>query len=74
MGERFAAAQWSTLMTGSPVPDGAIASFDCEITHSVSVGTHDILFCQVMALVSNPAPHGLVWFDRRYHPLTRQEA
>ncbi len=74
MADRFAAAQWSELTTGCPVLTGAVASFDCEITHSVSVGTHDILFCQVVALVCDHTPHGLMWFDRRYHSLTRQEA
>jgi flavin reductase len=72
MEARFAAADWSRLETGSPVLAGAVVSFDCRITQTVSVGTHDILFCEVVALLHNDAGHGLVYFDRRYHPLTRQ--
>ena len=74
MADRFRAAEWSVMSTGSPVLHGAVVSFDCKITHSVSVGTHDILFCEVLALASDPQTHGLVWFDRRYHPLIRQDA
>ncbi|MHC2597533.1 flavin reductase (DIM6/NTAB) family NADH-FMN oxidoreductase RutF [Kluyvera sp. 1366] len=40
----------------------------------VSVGTHDILFCEVQALVRNDETHGLAWFDRGYHHLLRQDA
>jgi len=72
MEARFAAADWSRLETGSPVLAGAVASFDCRITQTVSVGTHDILFCEVVALLRNEAGHGLVHFDRRYHPLMRR--
>ncbi|CFQ93974.1 NADH-dependent FMN reductase RutF [Yersinia enterocolitica] len=69
---RFSAAQWSTLVTGSPVLNGAVASFDCHITQVVSVGTHDILFCQAAAVIHNDDTHGLAYFDRCYHPLMRQ--
>ncbi len=69
METRFAAAQWQTGVTGCPLLEGALVSFDCEISQVVSVGTHDILFCQLKDIVSAGEPHGLMWFDRRYHPL-----
>lgn len=71
MAARFAAADWSQLETGSPVLAGAVASFDCRITQTVSVGTHDILFCRVVALLRSDEHAGLVYFDRRYHPVAR---
>lgn len=71
MAERFAAASWQTGETGCPRLEGALASFDCHITQVVSVGTHDILFCEIKAIVHHPAPEGLVWFDRHYHTLMR---
>lgn len=74
MAERFIAAEWTTAVTGSPVLSGAVVSFDCRVTQTVSVGTHDTFFCEVLALVRNDNAHGLVWFDRGYHPLLRQEA
>lgn len=74
MAERFAAAAWHTLASGSPLLDGALVSFDCKVAQVVSVGTHDILFCEVQALVRNDETHGLAWFDRGYHHLLRQDA
>lgn len=74
MDDRFAAAEWYHLTSGSPLLAGALVSFDCKITQVVSVGTHDILFCEVLALVRNDETHGLAWFDRGYHHLIRQDA
>jgi len=71
MAARFQAADWSTLATGSPVLEGAAASFDCHITQIASVGTHDVLFCEIKALVCNDHADGLIWFDRGYHSLKR---
>jgi flavin reductase len=69
MAQRFEAAEWSQLATGSPILSGAVASFDCKITQITTVGTHDILFCEAIALLRNDQSHGLAYFDRRYHPL-----
>ncbi len=69
MEARFAAASWQQGETGCPRLTDALASFDCRISQVVSVGTHDILFCQIVDITRHPTPEGLVWFDRRYHAL-----
>jgi len=69
MAERFAAGNWITWLTGSPVLEGAAVSFDCRVSHSTTVGTHDILFCEVLALKHQNDADGLVYFDRAYHGL-----
>lgn len=71
MTERFSAARWRHGVTGCPQLEGAIVSFDCRISQVVSVGTHDILFCELVALERNDDTRGLVWFDRGYHQLMR---
>lgn len=71
MADRFAAAGWQTGATGCPRLDEALASFDCRISQVVSVGTHDILFCEIVAITRHPVPQGLVWFGRGYHALMR---
>lgn len=71
MEQRFAAARWRPGESGSPLLEGAAACFDCKISQVVSVGTHDILFCELVALERNDDTHGLVWFDRGYHQLMR---
>ncbi len=60
--------------SGCPRLEEALASFDCRISQVVSVGTHDILFCDMMSMERHDAPPGLVWFDRGYHALSRQDA
>lgn len=73
MAERFLAAQWRNGVTGSPVLEGALVSFDCRISDITQVGTHDVLFCEVLALTVNNETHGLAWFDRGYLPLLRRD-
>ncbi|SEU00598.1 NADH-dependent FMN reductase RutF [Variovorax sp. OV084] len=69
MDERFAAGQWSRKMTGSPMLDDAAVSFDCRMVHATSAGTHDVLFCEAVAIVIGGATQGLIYFDRRYHEI-----
>ena len=69
MDERFALGAWSTLATGAPVLDGAVVSFDCRVTQTVNVGTHDVLMCEVVAIGVGSGEAGLFYFDRRYHRL-----
>ena len=74
MDERFAGSQWERGATGSPVLEGASVSFDCRVTSSTSVGTHDVLFCEVVAVAMGEAAHGLIYFDRRYHDIVTPPA
>jgi flavin reductase len=66
---RFAAAEWGMLSTGAPVLRGALVAFDCRIVQVVETGSHSVLFCEVAAIVSGEADAGLIYFDRRYHPV-----
>lgn len=65
--ERFADAHWITAATGAPMLVGAAVSFDCRIVRAVEVGTHDVLFCEVVGLNQGDARAGLIYLDRRYH-------
>lgn len=69
MEERFAAASWEQSVTGAPVLEGALISFDCTISKRVNVGTHDILFCEVVGVRQSDGGGSLVYFDRGYHHL-----
>jgi flavin reductase len=69
MEERFAASRWSRKVTGAPVLEDAVASFDCRVVRRVGAGTHDVLFCEAVALSTGGAAHGLIYFDRRYHEI-----
>ncbi|MBX6743129.1 MAG: flavin reductase [Acetobacteraceae bacterium] len=68
--ERFAAGTWSELVTGAPVLEGAMVSFDCRVADMVEKGTHTVLFVDVLA-IRHGHPHGagLIYFGRDYHPV-----
>ena len=70
MADRFEAATWTTLATGSPVLAGAVVSFDCRIAQVTEVGTHSVVFCEVQAIQAGPAHEGLIYFGRSYHRIT----
>jgi flavin reductase len=67
MDERFAAGAWGELTTGAPVLEGALAAFDCRIVARHAVGSHDVLFCEVVDLAELGGGQGLVYAGRRYH-------
>lgn len=66
MSERFNHGQWTTLATQSPVLEDALVSFDCEIVESMSIGSHDVLICQVKAMKKNLGQKALMYFNRTY--------
>ena len=64
--QRFAVGQWTTLATGSPVLQGAIASFDCKVVERLERGTHSVIFCEVQAIRVRTDGEPLLYVDRRY--------
>ena len=66
MSERFLHGTWSTLSTQAPVLEDALVSFDCEVVQSMSVGSHDVLICQVKAMKKNEGQNALMYFNRTY--------
>lgn len=66
MPERFAQGTWSTLLTNAPVLENALVSFDCEVVQTMSVGSHDVLFCQVKAMKQSYGLNALMYFNRGY--------
>ena len=67
--ERFAMAEWDSLVTGSPALSDARAVFDCRLTEHKIMATHMILFGEVVGLrIGNGAP-SLMFMDRKWHSL-----
>ena len=64
--ERFEQGEWTTLTTHSPVLENALVSFDCEVVQTVSMGSHDVLFCQVKAIQHKEGAKALMYFNRAY--------
>ena len=67
--ERFGDAEWRRMATGAPVLADAAVGIDCRITRVVEVGTHSVLFCEVVDIALDPEVGGLIYFNRAYHHL-----
>jgi flavin reductase len=61
----FETAAWDTFETGAPRLIDALASFDCELDHTVDQGTHVVVFGRVIA-VANSSGAALVYARRSY--------
>jgi flavin reductase (DIM6/NTAB) family NADH-FMN oxidoreductase RutF len=66
---RFAVGRWSTLVTGAPVLDDALVSFDCRVVDLQNVATHTVIFAQVVGLATALPEPPLLYFGRDYHSL-----
>lgn len=64
--ERFETGRWTTLVTGSPVLEGAIASFDCRVVERLERGTHSVIFCEVHGVRVRTDEEPLLYLDRQY--------
>jgi flavin reductase (DIM6/NTAB) family NADH-FMN oxidoreductase RutF len=50
---RFEEGVWLSMVTGSPILDGAAASFDCEVQERIPAASHHIYIGRVVAVASN---------------------
>jgi flavin reductase len=66
--QRFAAAPWVAMPSGSLALDGALASFDGHIVETMEMGTHTVFFVEVDAVRTTDGP-ALVYYARGYHTL-----
>jgi flavin reductase (DIM6/NTAB) family NADH-FMN oxidoreductase RutF len=72
MGEaRFQAGSWTTLATGAPVLEDALASFDCHIATAQEAGTHTIFIARVVSVTVNPGRRPIVYVDGAYGLIER---
>lgn len=67
--DRFGQANWTTLVTTSPVLVDSVVSFDCTISTTIEVATHTILVGEVTAIQFGNSDGGLMYFGRSYHDL-----
>lgn len=66
---RFAAGRWTRLVTGAPVLEDALVSFDCRVIDSRVVATHRVMIGEVVALAEPSPGSSLLYRARRYHAL-----
>ena len=63
--ERFAHGTWSTLRTGAPVLESALAVFDCRVIEVITASTHSILIGAVVDARYAPG-QSLAYLERSY--------
>lgn len=66
MEERYAAADWTILETGSPVLKNALVNFDCELDSIYEFSTHNIMVGRVIAISKWSENSALAYFNRAY--------
>ena len=66
---RFREADWTRLVTGSPVLSGALVSFDCRVANRLEHGTHTVFLGEVEALHLGKKGKALLYADGQYAKL-----
>lgn len=67
--ERFGEGSWLSMVTGSPILDGAVASFDCEVEAQIPAASHHIYVGRVVAVVSS-SQNPLLYRDGLFRKLS----
>lgn len=69
MEDRFAAAEWTTGASGAPILSGAVVSFDCRVSKRAVVGSHEVIFAEIIGITQTSGQPALAYFGRRFHEL-----
>lgn len=65
--DRFALADWHRLVTGSPILRGARVALDCRVTEVSEIGTHSVIFGEIVGIELGARGPALIYLDRAYH-------
>ncbi|MDF1857038.1 flavin reductase [Pseudooceanicola sp.] len=71
MEDRFASASWEKGASGAPVLLESVVSFDCRVAHRHVVGTHAVLFCEVLEVAIAKGEPASVYFARAFHAVSQ---
>ena len=63
---RFPQGRWTTLATGAPMLESALAAFDCRVVEVKDLGTHHVVIGQVVAVRSPGDGASLLYHERTY--------
>lgn len=67
--DRFAQGNWTTLATGAPVLQGALAAFDCAVVEAIDYNSHTVFIGGVRAIAVAPQRSALIYRAGAYHAL-----
>lgn len=66
MPNRFLKGSWTKLATGSPILDESLVSFDCRLRGFQEIGTHTVMFGEVLDVKIDFQLKPLLYFQRQY--------
>lgn len=66
---RFAGGRWTTLLTGAPVLEDALASFDCRLEEVIERHSHMIVLGKVVATRLAEHAEPLIYWSRGFRRL-----
>jgi flavin reductase (DIM6/NTAB) family NADH-FMN oxidoreductase RutF len=69
--DRFREGRWTTLVTGAPVLETALASFDCRVIEARPIATHLVVIGRVEAVRTGGEGAALAYFGRAYRDIPR---
>lgn len=73
--DRFASGNWTTVETGAPLLDDAVAWLDCTVYSRHTAGTHTIYIGEVQASkVVEDGASPLVYWNRAYRSIVESTA
>ena len=64
--ERFAGPHWSVLATGSPYCTQSRVALDCRVADIREVGTHSVIFAEVLSTFHATDGQPLIYHSRNY--------
>ncbi len=67
--ERFEHGQWSELISGAPVLDGALAGFDCRVIKVFDESTHHAFLCEVLGTRERADGAALIYLNGAFRSL-----
>ena len=69
MTERFAGTNWGVLATGSPYCKTSRVVLDCRVADIREVGTHSVIFAEVLSTARAGGDEPLIYHSRNYATL-----
>jgi len=69
---RFDNGRWTSLTTGAPALDGALANFDCIVTQEISLATHTIFIGRVVGVRIEDRSLPLIYSEGRFTTLKQE--
>lgn len=67
--QRYANASWTTLSSGAPVLEGALANIDCVLDEAIIRHSHAIVLGRLVALRSRSQAQPLLYWQRNFYGL-----